>query len=78
MKTKTKRFDCVKMKNDIQAAMLREYRGLSDAEIRARIERDLATSDSPAGRLWRDLTRRQAIGKVAETPAKYTAKRKQP
>jgi len=76
MKTKTKRFDCVKMKNDIQAAMLREYRGLSDAEIQARIEQDLATSDAPAARMWRELTGRQAISKVAETPAKYTAKRK--
>jgi hypothetical protein len=76
MKTKTKRFDCVKMKNDIQAAMRREFRGLSDAEIQARIEQDLATSDAPAARLWRELAVRQAVSKVAESPAKYTAKRK--
>jgi hypothetical protein len=76
MKTTTKRFDCVKMKNDIQAAMLREYRGLSDAEIQARIEQDLATSDAPAARLWRELTGRHAVSKVAEAPARYTAQRR--
>jgi hypothetical protein len=76
MRTKTEPFDCLKMKNNIQAAMLREYRDLSDAEIQARIEHDLATSDAPAARLWRNLTGKRAVSKVAETPAKYRAKRK--
>jgi len=77
MRAKTKRFDCVRMKNDIQARMRRRFAGMTDNEIQAHIERELAASDSPAARLWRDLTgRNSAISKVAETPAKYTAKRK--
>jgi hypothetical protein len=76
MKTKAKRFDCVKMKNDIQARMLRQYAGWSDEEREADIRRRLAESKSPVGRLWRKLTSQQAVSKVAETPATYAAKRK--
>jgi hypothetical protein len=76
MRKKAKRFECVKMKNDIQARMRRRYAGWTDDERQTDIERRLAESDSPVGRLWRDLTGKQAVSKVAETPAKYTAKRK--
>ena len=76
MTKKAKQFDCVQMKNDIQARMRRRYAGWTDEERQADIERRLAESDSPVGRLWRDLTGKTAVSKVAETPAKYTVKRK--
>ena len=75
MTEKTKRFDCVRMKNDIQARLRRRYTGMTDDERQAAIERRLTESDSPVGRLWRDLTGKQAVSKVAESPAKYTVKR---
>lgn len=54
MKT-AKAFDCVKMKDRIQAKLRKEYRGLTDEQIRDRSRRKLATSDSPIARLWRSL-----------------------
>ena len=54
MKT-AKRFDCVAMKNRIQAKLAEEYRGLTDQQVRRRIRRKLASSKSPIGRLWRLL-----------------------
>ena len=77
MKTKTKRFDCVRMKNEIQARLQRRYAGMTDAERLADMERELARSNSPVGRLWRDLTSCETVvSKVAETPAQYRAKRR--
>ena len=73
---KVKRFDCVKMKNDIQARMLRKYRGMTDAEIQADMERELATSNSPVAQFWRRITSKTEPAKVAEAPAKYTARRR--
>lgn len=51
--TKAKKFDCVKMKNDIQARLAEEYRGLTDEQIQERIHHKLATSNSPVAQLWR-------------------------
>ena len=59
MKT-AKRFDCVAMKDRIQAEQARDYRGLTDEQIRRRIRRALARSKSPLGRLWRSLEARPA------------------
>jgi hypothetical protein len=73
---KAKRFDCVQMKNDIQAAMLRKYRGMTDDEIQADIERQLATSDSPVAKLWRQAVAQAEPAKVAEAPAKYITRRR--
>ena len=73
---KTRRFDCVQMKNDIQARMLRKYRGMTDAEIQADMEHDLATSNSIVAQFWRRITNKTEPAKVAEAPAKYTARRK--
>jgi len=74
---KPKQFDCVQMKNEIQAKLRRRYAGLTDDERLAAIERHLTHADSPVGRLWRDLTSRApAVSKVAETPAKYGRKHK--
>jgi hypothetical protein len=74
---KAKQFDCVKMKNDIQAKLRLRYRGMTDDQIQAAMERGLASSDSPPARLWRRLTGRPKIAKVAETKGKYTAKRRE-
>lgn len=50
---KKKAYDCVEMKNAIQAKQREEYAGLTDDEVRARIEQKLATSDDPVARKWR-------------------------
>lgn len=52
-----KAFDCVKMKNDIQDALYSERKGMSQAEVRESIERNLAASQSPAAKMWRRLTK---------------------
>jgi hypothetical protein len=57
---KPKEFDCVRMKDEIQARLMREYKGLTDEQIRRRRARKLATSKSPIAKLWRKL---QARGK---------------
>ena len=59
MKT-AKRFDCVILKNRIQAEQAREWRALTDKQIRQRIRRKLARSKSPIARLWRVLEGGQA------------------
>jgi len=73
---KTKKFDCVRMKNEIQAKLLRQYAGLSDEQRAALIERELAVSDSPVAKLWRRLTEAPSLGKVAEPPGDYSVRRK--
>ena len=52
---KVKKFDCVKMKNDIQAKLAKEQEGLSDEEISRRRRQWLETSDDPLARWWRSL-----------------------
>jgi hypothetical protein len=61
MKT-AKTFDCVLIKNAIQAQLLKERKGMSDEEIRAHVRRKLETSDSPVGRLWRTLIMLRGTG----------------
>ena len=56
---KTKKFDCVRLKDKIQARLTRQWRGLTDEEIRERIRQELATSDSPIAQLWRKLPARK-------------------
>ena len=48
-------FDCIRLKDEIQARVARRFRGLSEAQVRSRTRRQLATSKSPIGRLWRSL-----------------------
>ena len=52
---RNKTFDCVDTKNRVQHELQAEWKGLSGKEIQDRIERDLATSDSPVARWWRSL-----------------------
>ena len=54
MKT-TKKFDCVRMKDAIQAKMRKEHQGLNDEQIAARLRRKLARSNRPIAKLWRAI-----------------------
>ncbi|MGQ9651044.1 MAG: hypothetical protein ACUVXJ_13120 [Phycisphaerae bacterium] len=54
--TRAKKFDCVKMKNDIQARLAEQHRGLTDEQIREQVHRQLSTSNSPIARLWREAS----------------------
>jgi len=66
---KAKEFDCVRMKDEIQARLAREWRGLTDEEIRERIRRKLATSKSRTAQLWRELQARdEKEAKAAGVP----------
>jgi hypothetical protein len=55
---KAKEFDCVRYKDELQARLMREYKGLTDEQIRRRRARKLATSQSPIAKLWRLLEAR--------------------
>jgi hypothetical protein len=55
---KDKAFDCVSLKDDIQARLLSEWRGLSPAEVRQRVEKEPTDSDDPIARKWRRLVER--------------------
>ncbi len=57
---KAKSFDCVAMKNAIQAKRLVEWEGLPDEEIRQRIRQRLATSDDPVAVWWRRIGEAEA------------------
>jgi len=50
---KPKSFDCVKMKQDIQEAILREMGGTTPEQFRKRSE-ELIASDPVLGHLWRN------------------------
>ncbi|TFH14514.1 MAG: hypothetical protein E4H02_09730 [Lentisphaerales bacterium] len=54
--TKKKSFDCVEMKNRIQAELQEEWRGMSDDEIRTEISDTLSKSDSPVAQLWKRIS----------------------
>jgi len=54
-----KSFDCVEMKNVIQAQLLQERAGMTDEEEGARIEHELRTGKDPLALLWRELVARE-------------------
>jgi hypothetical protein len=62
MKT-AKAFDCVALKNAIQAQILKEREGISDADVRGLVQRKLETSNTPVGRLWRTIQAKQGTTK---------------
>lgn len=47
--------DCIRLKDEIQARLRKNWEGLSDAEIRERINRDLDTSEEPIAVWWRRI-----------------------
>lgn len=51
--TLDEKFDCIEMKDEIQAKLRKEWESLTDKEIRDRIRRNLETSQSPIARWWR-------------------------
>ena len=59
MQAAAKRFDCVRMKRRVQAKRRREYKGLTDEEVRRRITKRLATSDDIVARKWRRIAARE-------------------
>lgn len=61
---KKKAFDCVEMKNAIQAQHLGEREGLSDNEVRQRITERLAMSDDPVAGKWRRIGELQKTAKL--------------
>jgi len=50
-----KKFDCVKMKDEIQARLRKEWEGLTDEQIRERIRQNLDTSNEPLAVWWRKI-----------------------
>ena len=60
MKT-PKSFDCVQMKNAIQAELRKEHEGLDDAQVARRRRGWLENSDSAVARWWRSA---QAAGQT--------------
>jgi hypothetical protein len=71
---KAKEFDCVRYKDELQARLRREYKGLTDEQIRRRRARKLATSRSPIAKLWRKLLARDKKAAKA-AGARRSAKR---
>jgi len=64
-----KDFDCVKMKDELQAQLRREYAGLSNEQMRARMTAKLATSDSPIAKFWRSL-QKPTVQRKSRRPTK--------
>ena len=56
MKTITKNFDCIEMKNAIQARIIARRKGMKPSEILADIEQTLIRSQEPIAGLWRRLS----------------------
>lgn len=54
-----KDFNCVEMKNRIQAEIMRVNDGLSDEESRQKRLEKLASEDSPAARIWQSGVKRR-------------------
>jgi len=54
MKT-IRQFDCVEMKNAIQARLLSRRRGMSQAEFVSDVELSLLKSKDPIGEYWRRI-----------------------
>jgi hypothetical protein len=80
MKKADKAFDCVRYKDELQARLRREYAGLTDEQVRQRIRRKLATSQSSIAKLWRTLEARDKVeakassGRGVRRPKKVSRK----
>ena len=49
------RFDCLKMKEEVQRMLLHRFEGMNAAQMNAAIDAELSASQTPAGRFWRRL-----------------------
>ncbi len=68
MVTRVKEFDCVAMKDAIQAQHAKEYAGLSQDEIRRRIQEKLETSEHPAAVWWRRISPKTTCSPPGNAP----------
>lgn len=58
MSTSTeKAFDCIAVKDEVQAKLAGKWRGMTDEEIRAATRRELETSGDDLARWWRRVCR---------------------
>ena len=64
---KKKAFDCVEMKNAIQAKLRKEYEGLTPEEVNEKRREKLATSDDVVARKWRRLAQAEEDRKAKTT-----------
>jgi len=55
IRERTKSFDCVTMKTEVQAKLRQDFAGLSDEEERTRITQELESSDDVVARKWRRI-----------------------
>lgn len=53
--TKSKKFDCIQMKDAIQARHTQEYKEMTPAERWKIVERNLAVSNDKVARKWRSI-----------------------
>ena len=51
-----KKFDCVEMKNAIQARLVARYRGVEASRLAEEIEERLARSNQPIAKFWRRIS----------------------
>ncbi len=58
MSKKTKQFDCLAMKDEIQAKLYEERQRLGDQEQIRRMRHRLATSDDPLSKWFRAVSRK--------------------
>ena len=65
MLARTKAFDCVEMKNRIQAELLAEEKRLGAGEMARRHEEWLKTSNDPLAVWWRNVATTKKTGKQA-------------
>ena len=66
MAAKTKTYDCVEMKNGIQAELLAEKERLGEAEMARRHREWLETSTDPLALWWRAVASAQAANRSRE------------
>ena len=70
MPIKTKTFDCIAIKDRIQAELLEEQARVGDTEMQRRHREWLQTSDAPLARWWRSL---EATRTGASEPTRTTS-----
>jgi hypothetical protein len=64
----TKTFDCLAMKQAIQAKLQKKWANLTTGEIQAALKRDLATSQSDLAKWWRKMEKAQKKDEERDKP----------
>lgn len=64
---KNKTFDCVEMKNAIQAKLHEEYAGLTPQQVRDKRREKLAASANIIARKWRSVRKRSPESSALKT-----------